>query len=84
MLKVQNRVAVIVAVGLLSAAAMFQDPFKEGIVHAVSFFILMAGILWDEVASSFMGLFDVVFDTLIFCWLTDLQPTQGVVFAAWF
>ncbi|CAE7791347.1 BSU1 [Symbiodinium sp. CCMP2456] len=27
------------------------------------------------VASSFMSLFDVVFDTLIFCWLADLQPT---------
>ncbi|CAE7041854.1 SLC44A2 [Symbiodinium natans] len=50
---VENRIAVMIAVGLLAAA----------------------------VASSFMGLFDVVFDTLIFCWLADLRPTQsGVVF----
>ncbi|CAE7765068.1 unnamed protein product, partial [Symbiodinium sp. KB8] len=47
---VENRIAVIVAVGLLSGA----------------------------VASSFMSLFDVVFDTLIFCWLADLQPTETV------
>ena len=25
-----------------------------------------------------MSLFDVVFDTLIFCWLADLQPTETV------
>lgn len=49
-LLVENRIAVIVAVGLLSGA----------------------------VASSFMSLFDVVFDTLIFCWLADLQPTETV------
>ena len=28
-----------------------------------------------------MGLFDVVFDTLLFCWLSDVKPTGNVVFA---
>ncbi|CAJ1442432.1 unnamed protein product [Effrenium voratum] len=49
---VENRVAVVVAVGVLGAS----------------------------VASCFMGLFDVVFDTLLFCWLSDVKPTGNVVF----
>lgn len=33
-----------------------------------------------QVASCFMGLFDVVFDALIFSWLHDAKPTGNVVF----